>query len=898
MNQTEDYIKKLEEENQNLKRFLDVSDKKVLRKMFNSHRAIMLMIEQETGQIVDANEAAVAFYKYPKKELLSLKIEDINMLSPDEIKRERKKVTQRKKDYFIFPHRIADGTIRQVEVYTSLYNINKKPTLFSIIHDVTERVEAEKELRRNEEKFVSAFKSNPNSMIISNLDNGKIYDVNDAFFELTGLTRKNITGATTLSIDLYADPNDRDRLIQIIKKTGSVRNFETKLHHLSGKTLTVLISSELLKKSEDRTIITTMLDITQRKQLKDQLESNNVLLQTIFDSVPAMITIYNPDLQQIDVNKEFERITGWSEVDIRKKNIMELVYPDPEYRKKAAMFMQSLQPGFKDFVMTGKGGNEIETIWANVKLEDGRQVGIGIDNRERKAAQKELQQSQETIKAALYSMTDAVFIFDPELKLLYYNDAFVTFHRFKNREECPNVLADYNEFLALFFPDESPAPVKDWPGTKALKGKSATNAEYILLRKDTGEKWVGSYSFGPIISNDGKITGAVIVVRDVTQQKNAEVEREYLLKQLALDKQALAESEQRYRIMGESVDYGVWATDAEGKTIHISESFCKMVGKSFEEIQDFGWIDTLVPEQQQEVMDLWMASVNTGDRFEHEHKFLTKDGELKMVLAIGMPIKDDNDKIVSWAGINLDITDRKKIELQLEEKNNHLTKLNDVLEDFFKIAAHDLRSPIQNLIDINELVKQSAPEDKLTLVEMLEPTTIRLKRTVDGLMEAVSIQTKQELAIAQIRFIKVWKEVAAELSNQITNFQGTIETDFEDAPEIHFIEAHLVSILRNLVSNAIKYASEAKKSFVKISTIKEEKSVLLSVEDNGIGINLKNAGSELFKPFKRFTSKVEGTGMGLYIVKNIVEKNGGYIRVESKINKGTTFYCHLKEYTT
>lgn len=761
MNNAQEYIKKLEEENRILKE-LEASRKEVLWNLFDSHQAIMLLIHASSGEILDANEAAVKFYKYSKEDLLKLKIEDINVLPPNDVKKERMKTLNKEKNYFLFPHRLANGTIRQVEVYSSAYELNKEPVIFSIIHDVTERVEAEKELKNNEEKFVSAFRSNPNSMIISNLEDGKIHDVNDAFFELTGMSRDDITGQTTLSIDLYANPADRDKIIQIIKERKSIRDFEIKFRHRSGKTLTVLIAGETLDTSSGKTLITTLLDITKRVELEKQLERNNVLLQTIFDSVPAMITIYNPDLQKIDVNNEFVKITGWTHEDIQSYNLMELVYPNPEHRKVASEFMQSLLPGYKDFIMKGKDGSEIETIWANVKLEDGRHVGIGIDIRDRKKAQKE---------------------------------------------------------------------------------------------------------------------------------------REKLLEQLAREKTALADSEKLYRTMGEAVDFGVWATDSEGRAVYTSESFCELVGKSFEEIQEFGWIDTLIPEQRKEVLELWTESVTTGKRFEHEHEFICKDGTTRTVLAIGNPVKNAKGKIISWAGINLDITKRKKIEKELEEKNAYLTRLNEILEDFVKIAAHDLRSPIQNLMSISNLIEQqNSIEDKVNLLRMLDPIAKRLQRTIEGLVETVSLQIQQKLPVANLHFQDLWEVITEDLSKLIDSYNGRIKVDFKQAPDICYIEAHLTSILRNLVSNAIKYSAESENSAIKISTKKEDGFILVAVEDNGFGINLEEVGDNLFKPFRRFTTVSEGLGMGLYIVKNIVERSGGYVNVRSTPGKGTTFLCYLKEY--
>ncbi|MHB9029677.1 MAG: PAS domain S-box protein, partial [Candidatus Latescibacterota bacterium] len=195
-----------------------------------------------------------------------------------------------------------------------------------------------------------------------------------------------------------------------------------------------------------------------------------------------------------------------------------------------------------------------------------------------------------------------------------------------------------------------------------------------------------------------------IVAVDITERKRAE--------------KALAESEKRYRIMGESVDYGVWAADGEGKAIYTSSSFCEMVGRTCEQILEFGWLDRLVPEQREEVIDLWTHSVRTEEPFEHEHHFIDKDGQIHIVLARGKPVRDERGKIVSWAGINLDITDRKHAEdvllryellstysrdiiLYLREDDWHIMEANLAAvnaygysrEELLSMTIQDLRSP-------------------------------------------------------------------------------------------------------------------------------------------------------------------------------------------------------------
>ena len=135
-----------------------------------------------------------------------------------------------------------------------------------------------------------------------------------------------------------------------------------------------------------------------------------------------------------------------------------------------------------------------------------------------------LQESQATLQAALSSMTDAVFISDSAGRFIEFNEAFATFHKFRNKEECAKTLAEYPVFLEVFLPNGDLAPLEQWAVPRALRGETVTNAEYTLRRKDTGETWVGSYNFSPIRDTAGGIVGSVVTGRDITERKRAEAE--------------------------------------------------------------------------------------------------------------------------------------------------------------------------------------------------------------------------------------------------------------------------------------------------------------------------------------------------------------------------------------
>ncbi len=142
----------------------------------------------------------------------------------------------------------------------------------------------------------------------------------------------------------------------------------------------------------------------------------------------------------------------------------------------------------------------------------------------RKQAEELMLASRAKMQAAMSSMTDAVFISDSKGRFIEFNDAFATFHKFKSKDQCSRILADYNAILDVFMTNGEPVPSDQWAVPRALRGETATNVEHVLRRKDTGETWVGSYSFAPIRDKDGTIVGSVVVGRDITERKRTEEE--------------------------------------------------------------------------------------------------------------------------------------------------------------------------------------------------------------------------------------------------------------------------------------------------------------------------------------------------------------------------------------
>jgi PAS domain S-box-containing protein len=161
--------------------------------------------------------------------------------------------------------------------------------------------------------------------------------------------------------------------------------------------------AELAEVEAERSTRIRRLSAAVRKQERAEglLGREQELLERLVEAIPVMVSVYDPAIQSVRLNREFERLLGWTGSDLRERDVMELCYPDPDYRAEVRSFMQSLHGGWRDLDMTAKDGSIIPTAWANIPLTDERRVGIGIDMRERKEGQRRLEEAYEEARLAL-----------------------------------------------------------------------------------------------------------------------------------------------------------------------------------------------------------------------------------------------------------------------------------------------------------------------------------------------------------------------------------------------------------------------------------------------------------------------------------------------------------------
>lgn len=228
---------------------------------------------------------------------------------------------------------------------------------------------------------------------------------------------------------------------------------------------------------------------------------------------------------------------------------------------------------------------------------------------------------------------------------------------------------------------------------------------------------------------------------------------------------------------------------------------------------------------------------------------------------------------------------------ELKKINLGLVKTNQQLDSFIYASSHDLKSPLNNLeglLKIFIIRSKIEDEDQITLLEKMQLSIEKLKETISNIENLIRIDRLSSGDVDTVSFEDTLQQILEENEMSFVTDESEIKTKFE-IEKIRYSKLAMKSILYNLVSNAIKYQSPKRRLKLLLKTYRKENNTYLEVRDNGLGIDLEKHGGKIFSMFKRFHQHNTGSGLGLYAVKQVIEKNGGTISVDSEVDRGTTF---------
>jgi two-component system, sensor histidine kinase len=451
----------------------------------------------------------------------------------------------------------------------------------------------------------------------------------------------------------------------------------------------------------------------------------------------------------------------------------------------------------------------------------------------------------------------------------------------------------FEEILSDVYEKGLTHELKEVPATLEIEGKLHDGFYHILYQ--------------PLRNANDEIEGVLGVAYEVTQQ-------------IKLRKEAEGNAE-KVLFMANSMPQKVWTANGKGEVNYCNQQFLEYSGLSKEEFEGWGWEQILDPDFKQENIDAWEYAVRTGNMFQMEHRLFNYKGELRWHLTRAVPHRNEEGNITMWLGTTTEIHDHKLAEQalqeltqklrnanvaisrsnkELEEMNQQLKHTNLDLDNFIYTASHDLKAPVSNIERLMEELMLELPkeclEDKgvMAITNMMNDAVDRFKRTIYSLTEITKLQKDVKQANDPISLKKVADEVLLDLEHMILEAGAKVAMDLEECKIISFSEKNLRSIFYNLLSNAIKYSHPERIPLIRVKCAETKEYSVLSVQDNGLGISQSNQ-SKLFNMFRRFHDHVDGSGIGLYMVKRILDNSNGKIEVESKEGQGTCFKVYFRK---
>ena len=396
------------------------------------------------------------------------------------------------------------------------------------------------------------------------------------------------------------------------------------------------------------------------------------------------------------------------------------------------------------------------------------------------------------------------------------------------------------------------------------------------------EIWV--LAAGQPIRKNGVFIGLVGTCQDITDIVTAEAKTK--------------ESEKLLRTVLDNLPLNVYIKDLESRKILVNRSECEYLGvKNPKELlgkSDFDLYDNKIAQisRNEDLKVLNTLKPIIGK----ETVNITKDGKATYFLTSKIPLKDLDGKANALVGFSLDISKLKQKEEELRDLINVTSLQNKKLINFAHIVSHNLRSHTANfsmLLDF--LINEKDEEEKLKIVNMLTDASDNLLETLDNLNEVVAINTNVNLGKFPIHLNSKIEGVQQNLLAFLKNNNAKIINNIPDDVHIKAIPAYLESILMNFMTNAVKYKDPNRDPLITLTINRNQDYTILSIADNGLGIDLKKYGSKLFGMYKTFHTNTDARGIGLYITKNQVEAMNGKIITTSEVGKGTTFNIHFNE---
>ena len=742
-----------------------------------------------------------------------------------------------------------------------------------IIRDISKLKKTEKKLKDSEERYRTIFENSAIAITMTD-EKERIISWNKFTEDLLGLSKKDLHLKPVK--DLYPEDEWKKIRAQNIRRKGMQHHLETKMYKKNNELLDVDISLSVLKNHEGKVIgsIGVVRNISERKIMERALEQSEKKFKLLYERAPVPYHTLTPTGTITDINEKWCQVLGYKKDEVVGRSIFTFI--DQNEKNEA-------RESFKDKIQSQKtyaGGHERTFITKNKTkrvfvihdfLSFDRDKNVQSvhttmeDITDRKQSEGELKQSEEKYRTIFELSPEAIVLIDKNGTLIDANSRVYDWLGYEPQEIIGTKITDLQ-----FLPRVSKNKVKN-KFSERMQGKNLPPYELDFLTK-SGEKRIGMVYGNLIRDRNQKVIGDLVAISDITQRQRVWDE--------------MVKSEEKYRVLAETSADGVFTTDTLGRLTYVNPSLEDLVGRRKGKILATPFREYLSESSVYLFQQAVMEARKKGHTIKNiELEIIHREGyEIPIEVNIAPLTKDEG-----FIGIECtvrDVSGRMRVvrELKLSEK---------LRTEFMNIVAHELKSPVTPIKGYLELIEsdKDVSETIKNWARIGLRNAERLMRLVNDILDVSRLDTDtMRFNMEKINLIPILDDTAEDMETVIKNKNLRFIKEIpKELPEIIGDKYRVSQVLKNLLENAIKFTD-----FGSITLRAEEKEnyLYITVEDTGIGFSNDESTKIFTKFYQAYTGddrKNEGTGLGLFICKEIIKKHKGEIWAESQVGKGSVF---------
>ena len=519
-----------------------------------------------------------------------------------------------------------------------------------------------------------------------------------------------------------------------------------------------------------------------------------------------------------------------------------------------------------------------------------------------------LENADQGYRALIEQMNEGALLLSPEGTVLYANAALA---RLLGQPLASVLGSDFQASVPTDFRGYwQDLVLAGWASRQArgempLQDKAGVLRPYALSMNVLG--FDGTPALAVLVT-DLSARREVRAIQALVAEQNALLDR--TSQELARQQQARHAVEQAAaeasRIL-EGIPQIAWTATPAGKNTYLNRRWYDFVGQAATS-SPAQLLSHLHPDDVAPATAAWEHCIRTEAPLELECRLRDARGHYRWMLGRALPSRNEQGEIVQWIGTYTDIDEHKlaqerigHTQKELRDNNQRLLRANADLDNFIYTASHDLKAPISNIEGLLQALLLELPataaegEEVAIIMALMQNSVHRFQKTIEHLTEVSRLQQEYGQPAPPVAVLPLVRDVLLDLDPLMQASAATVTVEVPDEAALDFSEKNLRSIIFNLVSNALKYHHPARPARVRLCLHRPDGTgPVLRVSDNGLGLTTAQQ-KKLFGMFQRLHDHVEGSGIGLYMVKKMVENAGGRISVVSEAGTGSEFSVYFAQ---